>query len=630
MDGKISENGYPRKNMSNVALAIIVKGTDDEPQTLNQALYTIAPYVQGIYITVTGKKSELKKELYDVLEKYKVNVTYEHDKFIWTATEKEVSWLKEFFGYEPKLKAGDEVFCFDKARNYNLEQIPQDKYPWFIWMDCDDAFRYGERLQEVVTHAEENNCGAIYFNYLYQVEYDKTTGKIISVIIQHLRERLLRNNGSYKWIAPIHETLIEQKETIKTDDPRCDIVHLAEDSKRINSLQRNLGNLEYSIYVTEGKDPRPIYYLAKAYYDLKATEADDRAIKLINKYLYGEHKSGWPEERSQANEYLAELMRRKGDHESSIVHLMNALIETPDFPSTYLNIAVSYMLKKQWDRALWWVKLASSFPEKKTTLISNPKDTQCRTLQVIYECCLNLHKVDEAWAAAQKLVELLPGDPNVLNNYRFAEMVRQERDMSKYYSQIANHLRQTGEVAKIKPLLASVPGFMSNNPFIVDLYKQNMPPKYWDKDEIAIICGPGFTNWSPKRLTDPQGSFVGGSEEAVIRISQELQKKGYKVTVYADPGADEGDYEGVQWFPYFKINTLDHFNIIILWRVIQHVDKGWNTKKLYIWNHDIQNNLEWTPERINKIDKAFFLSKWHRDNVTNLSDDKVVISSNGI
>ena len=53
-------------------------------------------------------------------------------------------------------------------------------------------------------------------------------------------------------------------------------------------------------------------------------------------------------------------------------------------------------------------------------------------------------------------------------------------------------------------------------------------------------------------------------------------------------------------------------------------------KKAYLWNHDIQNGLTYTPERVNKMTKAMFLSKWHRDNVPSLPENKVFITGNGI
>jgi len=617
--------------MSKIALGMIVKGSGDEPAYLERCLSHIEGHVDKTFITVTGSDEEYKK--IEEVVKGKNVVLDRAPKDVWfTADKKTVDWLKDFFGYEPQLKEGDTIFLFDRARNHNMEQTKD--YEWFLWLDVDDVLRSAKNLRHVVELAEKNQVEAVYFNYLYQVEVEN--GRVKHVIIEHLRERLLRNNGIYKWIAPIHETLIEQKPTKKADDTAfgegtlCDVVHLTVDERRIAAIYRNMKNLEYSIYQTEGKDPRPIFYLAKAYYDLRKDQYDDAAIPLINQYLLGEHKSGWPEERAQAWSYLAEIYRRKDQHNNSIKALMNSLIEFPEIPDTYLQIAISYMLKGQWDRSLFWVRKASETPELKTTLIKNPKDYKLRMMQVIYNCSLNLSKIDEAWAAAQKMIEIEPNDESIKGAYAFIKQLYTQRNFTRTYIEIVDYLKKSGEVAKIKPLLASAPNLIVNTPFIQDIYKKNMPPKFWDDNEVAIYCGPGFTNWSPLKLKNPEGSFIGGSEEAVIRLSQELSKLGWRVTVYADPGEQEGEYEGVKWLPYYKFNLLDHFNILVFWRVIQYVDQNAIAKKIYVWNHDIQNNLEYTKERIDKIDKVFFLSKWHRDNVPALPDEKVVISSNGI
>lgn len=612
--------------MSKIALGMIVKGSGNEPEMLDKALSSVENHVDAIFITITGNKEETKAIL-PVCKKHNAKISFAPDDVWHVVDKKMIKWLKDFLGNEPHCKVGDRIFRFDAARNYNMSNIPKD-YDWFMWIDVDDIVDGADKLHEIADFADKKGLEAVYFNYWYHV--DIRNDEIVNVIIEHLRERLIKNNGVYKWIAPIHETLIEQRPTQKADDPRCKVIHLSGMNRMLKAIERNLNNLELSVYETKGEDPRPVYYLAKAYFDLKTDDYDNRAIPLLYQYLIGEHKSGWPEERSQAWEYLAEIHRRKGEHNNSIKACMNALIEFPEFQTPYINLAVSYMLKKEWDRALFWIRLSTTFPSRKTTLIKNPKDMQMRTLQVIYNCCLHMSKVDEAWAAAQKLKEIDPDNEDVDGSYKFIGNLRKQRDLTKMYVQLSEYLRKTGQGAKIKPLLSAAPDLIVNTPFIQDLYKKNMPPKIWGDKEVALYCGPGFTHWSPKRLTDPQGSFVGGSEEAVIKLSAELQKLGYQVTVYADPGDEEGLHDGVNWLPFYKFNEKDRFNILVFWRVVNHVDKDFNAKQIYIWCHDIQNNLEWTEERIKKVTKAFFLSKWHRENVPNLPDDKVIISTNAI
>lgn len=240
--------------VSKIALSMIVRGDKDDSEKMNRALESIAPYVDGIFVTITGPKNLVSKTE-EVLKKYNAHISYEQS--LYTVTEKEVKLLTDLFGYEPNMKVGDKIFTFDGARNYAMSQIPTGDYDWFLWMDSDDIFTGGDKLHELAKIGIQNNIEAFYFNYLYQAEFDEK-GNIKHRIIEHLRERLLRNNGVYKWIAPIHETLIEQRPTRKTDNYDCEVIHLATNEDRLASLQRNLKTLELSIYQTEGKDPRPI------------------------------------------------------------------------------------------------------------------------------------------------------------------------------------------------------------------------------------------------------------------------------------------------------------------------------------------------------------------------------------
>lgn len=615
--------------MSRIALSMISRGKGEEDR-LRQALSSIAPYVDAVYITLTAPKNELA-EAEKVCKEFNAVVSYNES--VWIADKKTVTWLEKFFGYAPDMKVGDRIFIFDEARNFALSQIPKE-YDWFVWIDTDDVFKGGENLHKLAEIGEKQNIEAFYFNYLYQAEFDEK-GRVKHRIIDHLRERLLRNNDKYKWIAPIHETLIEQVPTQKTDVPDCEVIHLATHEDRIASLTRNLKSLELSIARSKGEDPRHIYYLAKAYFDLNDAEHDARAIPLMLRYLNGDekgdHKSGWPEERQQAWEYLSELYRRQGQHNNSMKSVLNSFTEPSEpQPELFLSLALSCIMNQNYDLALFWVKMSSHVTQKKTTLVTNTRDLQARTLEIIFNACLNTAKVDEAHAAATKMLEMFPETDSAKEAFKLIDGIKDQRDMTQKLSQIADYLAKHGEGHKIKALLEGAPAVTEETPFFQELVQQVNPPRVWGEDEIMIYCGPGFTDWSPKQLSDPKNSFVGGSEEAVIRMSAELQKLGWKVTVYNSPGADQGDHDGVQWLPYYKFNKKDEFNIVISWRQIGFFDLDIKAKKSYLWNHDLQNAMEYTPERVAKIDKAFFLSKFHRSNVPSLPDEKVFLTSNGI
>ena len=113
-------------------------------------------------------------------------------------------------------------------------------------------------------------------------------------------------------------------------------------------------------------------------------------------------------------------------------------------------------------------------------------------------------------------------------------------------------------------------------------------------------------------------------------MCKQLSTLGYRVTVYNDPGADEGDIDGVTYLPYYKLNTADHFNILIAWRQPEFFKQDLNFNKGYIWAHDLLNPLVFTPEILDKITKVIVQSPFHRSNIPDVPDSKILISSNGI
>lgn len=594
-----------------IALAQIIK--DTEPvEIIARCWYSILPYIDGAYITLNGKTDEITPEAKKLKSKltklagergYKnVNIDY-------------IKWEKDF----------------SKARNHNFEQVDK-KYDYVLWLDADDIFRGGDRLKDVVETIKGKDIGAVFFNYLYKVDLKEVDGKLIikQVLIEHLRERLIRNDNTYKWIAPIHETLIPQKNTSQTDSQLCDVVHMTDDSRCGDAIHRNIEILEKQIEDQGNrKDPRTLYYLAKSYFDLRDKEHWDKAEDLIYKYLLGSETntpSGWGEERAQAWEYLSEIYRERGEFNKAIKCLANALIEDPKFPNFYIDMALVHAHKQDWKNARFWAQLSQAVPYPKTTLVSNPRDMKVRILEVLFNASVAENNLKEAWAVATQQAELVP-DQDIYKQRKAAmdALMKQNEAMTNIVN-LANYLKDIGQEHKIPNLIGSIPSELEADPVMTSLRQTYAQPRLWMNNEIAIMCGRGFEQWSPRSID----KGIGGSEEAVIYLSKELTKMGWKVTVYGDPGDNRGEYDGVTYLPYYFFNIRDKFNILIGWRNVGLFDNKIKSRRNYLWLHDIQNPQEYTKERVDRIVKIFALSKWHRNNMPNVSDEKFMISANGI
>lgn len=618
------------KPKNKIALGMIVKD-DSEAEMLDRCLGTVAPYVDGVFLTFTQKPY---KKLIKVAQKYGASYEEKPAKFNYKVTKAEVKWLKKFFGYEPNIKEGQTIFQFAEARNSNMNSVPEE-YGWYFWIDTDDILSNAQLLRDTAMQAENQNAEAVFMNYLYEIEPDEQ-GNIKNVIIQHLRERLVRINGEhkgvFKWIGNIHETLIQQRETKKIEDSRLEVIHLSNRERFGKALKRNMSVLEHEIYRTKGEDPRPIYYLGKAYFDFHQEEEHKRAEKLILKYLspdnHDKKMSGWKQERSQAWEYLGEIYRERRHFNNAIKALHNSLIEYPQFPSTYFALAIVYMLKEEYDTARFWAIMGSKVPPSKSTLVSNPRDLEARAYEVIYNSGIKTNRIDEAWEACKRLVEIFPDQPRIKEQWNFINETKEIRDRLKDYSKLASYLNRTGQSSKIRALLSAAPSQIADNPLVVKMRQSLYPPKSWDKREIAIYCGEQFTAWDPTSIDGNGASFVGGSEEAVIYLCKQLADAGWKPVVYAAP-AKEGVYDGVEYLNSYKFNPQDTFNIVIWWRAIGYSDMNVKAKKQYLWCHDVQNPVEFTPERLERLDKVIVLSEAHRKNIPSVPDEKIMVSTNG-
>src|SRR4028118_2146965 len=107
----------------------------------------------------------------------------------------------------------------------------------------------------------------------------------------------------------------------------------------------------------------------------------------------------------------------------------------------------------------------------------------------------------------------------------------------------------------------------------------------WDNNSIVIYANFPFhvEDWSPLSVT--QG--IGGSEEAIIYLSQEFVKLGYTVTVFNRCGDMEGEYNGVVYQSVDKFNPQDNFNVLIFHRAwTQPMLMKVKARKTAVWMHD--------------------------------------------
>lgn len=125
---------------------------------------------------------------------------------------------------------------------------------------------------------------------------------------------------------------------------------------------------------------------------------------------------------------------------------------------------------------------------------------------------------------------------------------------------------------------------------------------------------------------------LGGSESAVIRMSQELAKIGFDVTVFNDCTSDDsqpGNYDGVHYCPLIEVHSYTSFDVAIVSRSVKPIVEGWlavsTARHVCLWMHDTFCEGDDVIEDLilqGKLQEIFTLSDWHTGYVTHCSHGK--------
>ena len=603
-----------------ILLSAIIRG-DTEHDRASTMLKSFMPYCDGLVVGVSGidESHDRLKKLIKSYQGHYIKITPETHPQVYTKDD------KGYF-FSNFAEARNIVFDFaDKLQGFD----------WYTWADADDILVGGQGLQLVAQKADAIHADRVFFTYWYalKVRPDNTFDEDC-VMIEHDRERLIRPR-KFKWVSRLHEVTLPKDQNYKSVDApyRFDSkagqevvwAHLTNEKRALDNMQRNIKILEMQAKEENHQDPRTLFYLAKTYYDMGAKEKDELALMLLQEYR---KMSGWAEERANSWEYTANILCRRGHHKEATVALFEALKEYPNRHMYYLLLAKEHSEIGLTESSDFWLDtvLRMDPPQSRTT-IGNPLEIKFMAASMMFNRAMRELKLKDAVMWLKKRSEI--GGVDDRERLKMLEDAILLNDAGMWAYNFAQWLNKTGHKDKIQYLLQALPQELGQEPFATYLANEVAEPKVWDKKSIVYVASwqaQHFEKWSPKNMD----SGIGGSETAVIELSKRWVKKGYDVTVYGDPREDAGDYEGVHYRPYYELNWKDKFNILIIWRTPHALDKELHAKKILYDAHDIESNLNWTKERVDKVDKVFFKSKFHRSMCPNIPDDKVVVIGNGI
>lgn len=596
-----------------VAWCLIVEAaTDSSAQLLDSCLASLKGHVDAIFIQLNAPKGKkISPKVRAIAGKYTKNIKVEE----WTGN-------------------------FVKARTLNFAQVPK-KYDYIGWCDVDDTVENPEKIREVAAIIPKDTHGVY-------IQYDYDHDEFGNVLVSHWNCRMVRNNGSFAWKSSIddsevsvHETLVPKRSVKQASNDEFKVVHHADNLKRDQSLNRNIELLEgmYERQKDNRIDPRILFYLATHYFDARRYY---EAKGLLIQYL---QTSGWAEERSEAHVFIGRIFNMDGDTGAAKRAFLLALGENVNNQTAYLELGKLDAKEERHGQASKWLETALTIKQgpQAMVLFSGFYDLYI----LLAECYTQMggKNLEKALKMADKAVKLRALDPEAVKKRdEIDDLVNYQKDM-KAVARLVREVKD--DKPRLKGLLDNLPNHLSDSPVVIGARHNLKEVKKWPKKSIAIYCGNGPLGiWGPWSLE----KGIGGSEEAVVRLSRELADQGWEVVIYATPGEKAGmdntmkfnvepgtfppETEGKRLFPvwkqYWEFNPEDEFDVLVAWRMPSFFDNKFKARKQYLWLHDVMEKEEFTEERLSRIDKVIVLSKYHESLFPMIPKDKIFLSANGI
>jgi tetratricopeptide (TPR) repeat protein len=524
----------------------------------------------------------------------------------------------EYYKIQKLLRADDKANFFkwngnfSDARNANLELVDTDT--WF-WIDSDDTIVSPENIKDLIKLLEEESADAIFLPYEYG--YNEQ-GELIAL---HWRERLVRTGSAFRWRGPVHEVCYAEGGPVLLKDQSVIVRHKHKSHEEVlASVWRNQKILEKAVQV-EKPDPRDLYYLGRTYF--MNNQFADCAETLLR---YTE-VSGWDEQKYDAWMKIGDALIQMDEHEKAINACLEAMKLKPDWPDAYLKMGDHYLALGQMKEAIVWLKNGLTKEAPDTLEIVDPTLYTYRPLVSLALCHFRLAEVYEAKKWADKAAKFAPKTKLFQTVYKEITNAFFEEETVRFAKRLGQLVEKNG---KIKPFIDGLPHWIRNDMRLRWLRIQAYPAVKWPKNSIAIYCGEQWEEWGPEFL-DKKGA--GGSEEAIIYLSEELQKLGWKVTVYNQRVDEYKSPAGVKWLPWELFNPEDTFDVFVAWRNPQMPDRLKIKARIKAVDlHDTPVGHQTIPEKtLEKLDKLFLKSKFqHKLSETPIPQQKAVIASNGI
>jgi glycosyltransferase involved in cell wall biosynthesis len=215
-------------------------------------------------------------------------------------------------------------------------------------------------------------------------------------------------------------------------------------------------------------------------------------------------------------------------------------------------------------------------------------------------------------------------DSKIFNNIR-AKVIQKIPSYQDAIQFMIKFKNQETSIDKFKKEYRYLDNDTKANPLVINLYQEKMISKETSTGkDVIYYCGPG-TNLKFNNKWNPESKSIGGSEEAVINLSNELANNGFNVTVYCVLSGPSKMYKNVMYKPYYEWIPKDIQDITIIWREPSNCNQTIYSKYIFLDLHDAIDS-RWL-KNIEPRTKIMTKSRYHSD-IVGLKNS--IIIPNGI
>ena len=559
-----------------IALALICKGTKEEAKLLDRCLKYASPFVDGTFITITGGSEP--EEVERVCKKHNANISH-------------FTWVKDF----------------SKARNFNFSQV-NDTYDYILWLDADDVLRGGERIRPTIS----KNPDVDIFQFLYLYSFDENNNPDVV----HTKARIVKNDGCVEWAGALHEDFKYNRKIVAKNVNGIEVLHLSNEKRFNDAKDRNVEIAQKQVE-DDPSDPRSYWNLGNS---LKAKGFDKEALIAFDTFI---DISKSDDEKYIAYLRMAEAYWNLNEKEEAVKICRYAIGTKVDLPDAYFLLGDLFLeMNKNMDAIEnYKIGLTKETP-KYNILVFNPRDYDYRPMMNMAKAYFNLHLPTLALPLLEGCLEITPNDIALKEKVK---IIKKEADKFNEVNKIIKRLKTYKDKNKIKKELDKIDLEMQAHPAICNLRNTMFIKEKSSGKDLVFYCGYTEREWDGNSLKEG----IGGSEEAIIHLSNGLAKKGWNVVVYNNCGYKEKKIGDVLYKPFWSWNYRDKQDVVVLWRNAMPLDYDINSTKIFVDVHDVMQPGEFSDKRMSKCDGVFLKSEFHKTLFPNISQ-KCIVIPNGI